>query len=137
MKSAPRARWSAFALLIALLCSTALPRAFVVCVSEGNHVSLEAVFEANPCETNFVFGARSNASGPVEHCTDIPTTQISAEPPSDGRAGFVLAPTALSSGASSAFLTYREPIRHPTDWRGAPYPARSDRNALRTTVLRL
>ena len=137
MKSARRARWNAFSLLGALLCSTALPRAFIVCVSEGDHVSLEAAFEADPCETNFVFGARSDASGPAETCTDIPATQISAAPTNDSRALLVLAPAALLPGVSAPYPASPEPIRHLTDWRDAPRRPRSDQIALRKTVLRI
>lgn len=132
MRSAPRARWHTFLLLIAFICSAAVPRVFVVCMSENDHFALEADFEAEPCEANFIFGAGDGVSWPLATCTDIPAIQLSART-DDSRTLVVVAPLATSS-APSARTT---PIRHLTDWRDGPRPARMAHLALRTTVLRL
>lgn len=71
-------RAGALLLMLALLVSATLPRVFVVCVTDDDHVSLEAVFEGDPCETNFIFGARAESGWPTVACTDIPAVQLSA-----------------------------------------------------------
>lgn len=78
MKNRTHTRGRALLLLMALLVSAALPRVFVVCVSDDDHVSLEAVFEGDPCETKFIFGARAESGWPAVACTDIPAVQLSA-----------------------------------------------------------
>ncbi|MBK7949849.1 MAG: hypothetical protein IPK00_14130 [Deltaproteobacteria bacterium] len=132
MSSRPKARWRSLLLLAAILFSTTLPRAFVVCVTEDDHVSLEAVFEGDPCETKFIFGARAETGWPKAACTDIPAVQLSmladAAPSID--AAPVIVPVVFATAAAS---TPRPRAFHD------PLPPRPLREfqALRTTVLRL
>lgn len=133
------ARLHAWLLLAALLFSTTLPRAFVVCVSADDHVSLEAAFEGDPCELQFIFGARNDASAPAPSCTDIPAIQLSAlhgaepsivvaRPPVPEP--FALLPVAFRSGRS-------DPGDGAVSHATTPVPPLPALRALRTTVLRL
>lgn len=132
MSSRPKARWRSLLLLVAILFSTTLPRAFVVCVTEDDHVSLEAVFEGDPCETKFIFGARAESGWPKAACTDIPAVQLS-----------MLADAAPSVDAPPAIVPVvfaAAPVPSPRPRAGhdplPPRPLREHR-ALRTTILRL
>ena len=132
MRRDPTARRQAWLLLIALVASAAVPRTFVVCVSRDDHCSLEADFEAEPCEADFIFGAGTDASWPPADCTDIPAIQLSARtdaPP----APIAIAPVAILTLPSAP----PAPLRHPTDGRPGVQPAETAHRALRTTVLRL
>jgi hypothetical protein len=123
--------WRVLPLLVALVFSTTLPRAFVVCVSEDDHVSLEALFEGDPCETNFIFGAGREASWPTASCTDIPAIQLSTL--ADASPSIVDPPT-IGSVELSAPTHDQLPARPEIDT--ALRPLRELR-ALRTTVLRI
>lgn len=132
MREGPRARWQVLLLLMALVASAAVPRTFVVCVSQDDHFSLEADFEAEPCEATFILGAGADASWPPADCTDIPAIQLSAR--TDAPAADVVAPPIdLAPPPVAIDLAFR----HPTDGRAAVQPAKSADRALRTTVLRL
>jgi len=130
------ARLQALPLLFALLLSFALPRAFVVCVAADDHVSLEAFFEAEPCETDFIFGAGADVGWPTPTCTDIPSVQLSAKhdetSPAWARQALdsaAIAPPALAPAPSIALLA------RAVSTTGPPPPL--ERQGLRTTVLRL
>jgi hypothetical protein len=128
----PKARWQAWLLLLALVASAAVPRTFVVCVSRDDHCSLEADFEAEPCEADFIFGAGNDASWPPADCTDIPAVQLSARtdaPPAD----FVVPPNAVAPPPLAPLVAFR----HPTDGRPGVQRAETVDRVLRTTVLRL
>lgn len=73
-----RGRAGALLMLSILLVAATLPRVFVICVTDDHHVSLEPIFEGDPCETEFIFGVRADASWPTVACTDMPAVQLSA-----------------------------------------------------------
>ncbi|MFO0691147.1 MAG: hypothetical protein U0900_20785 [Myxococcota bacterium] len=132
MVGRPKARWRSLLLLAAILFSTTLPRSFVVCVTEDDHVSLEAVFEGDPCETNFIFGARAEAGWPKASCVDIPAVQLSllADAAPSVEAPTTIVPVAFAVGAEP------DPIPRRVEGPLPPRPPRELR-ALRTMVLRL
>lgn len=132
MSSRPKARWRSLLLLAAILFSTTLPRAFVVCVTDDDHVSLEAVFEGEPCETKFIFGARAETGWPKAACTDIPAVQLSMLADA---APLIEAPVAI---VPVVFATAVAPAPRPRAVHDPrpPRPLREYR-ALRTTVLRI
>lgn len=139
MISTPRTRLHAWLLLAALLFSTTLPRAFVVCVSADDHVSLEAVFEGDPCETQFIFGAHGDASVPAPSCTDIPAIQLSALSGEEPTLVAARPPAPTAFAVLPIDPLVRRVARH--DARALPIagfaPPRLALRSLRTTVLRL
>lgn len=134
MRSSSKARWRSLLLLATILLSTTLPRAFVVCVTEDDHVSLEAVFEGDPCETKFIFGARAEAGWPKAACTDIPAVQLSMIADA---APSVVAPPVIVPGVFVAMLApSSRPRPRATQEPFPPRPLR-EYQALRTIVLQL
>lgn len=65
-------------LLLALVSLVAIPRVFVVCVSEGDHVAIEAGFETVPCEASLEFPGWPGSGSPADSCIDTPAIQLSA-----------------------------------------------------------
>lgn len=132
MSSRPKARWQSLLLLVAIVFSTTLPRAFVVCVTEDDHVSLEAVFEGDPCETNFIFGARAETGWPKAACVDIPAVQLSLL--ADAAPSLDLPPAVVPTLAATPIPASppRRAVR-----ATAPTPPLLEHRALRTTILRI
>lgn len=132
MSSRPQMRWQSLLLLVAILFSTTLPRAFVVCVTEDDHVSLEAVFEGDPCETNFIFGAHAETGWPKAACVDIPAVQLSML--ADAAPSLDLPPAVVPmlAAAQQPPIPPRRAVR-----ATAPPPPLLEHRALRTTVLRI
>ncbi|MEZ4332253.1 MAG: hypothetical protein R3F35_10895 [Myxococcota bacterium] len=129
-------RAGALLLLLALLVSATLPRVFVVCVTDDDHVSLEAVFEGDPCETNFIFGARAESGWPTVACTDIPAVQLSALGEADPElvAGAILVAWTPLVVRSFAAIEPRSVLVARTPRESEP-PEPSAIRALRTTRL--
>jgi len=131
-----------YGLLLVLLFSTAVPRAFVVCVSNDDHVSLEAAFEGDPCETIFIFGADAETGWPAATCTDIPAIQLSALTNADDMRSLIAppdlrSPIVAASDFASNFDTCLDAGRPASRRLESSRPPRLDLLALRTTVLRI
>ncbi len=142
MSSRGIASWHVYGLLLVLLFSTAVPRAFVVCVSNDDHVSLEATFEGDPCETIFIFGADAETGWPAATCTDIPAIQLSALTNTDDLRSIVAppdlrSPIVAATRFASDLHTSRDASRRASRRLESSRPPRLELLALRTTVLRI
>ncbi len=117
--------------LLALVSLIAIPRAFVVCVSEGDHVAIEAEFETVPCEASLEFAGWPDSGSPADSCIDTPAIQLSAR--TDGSNTVIPVPNFLPLVAWEV----PRPIRLVSRRSDAPRRQPAALRALQTIVLRI
>ncbi len=124
-------RLRALLFLLALVSLVVIPRAFVVCVSEGNHVAIEAGFETVPCEATLEFADWPDSGSPADSCIDTPAIQLSAR--TDSSNPVIAVPDFLPLVAWEV----PRPIRSVSRRSDAPRRPPAALRALRTIVLRI
>ena len=131
MSGAFGVRVRASLLLLALVSLIAIPRTFVVCVSEGDHVAIEAGFETDPCEASLEIAGWPGSGSPADSCVDTPAIPLSAR--TDSSNPVIAVPDFLPLVAWDVPRPNR-PVFRISD---APHRPPAELLALRTIVLRI